>query len=105
MKITQGYAKRVPIENFKLSKGRTGKGRKSITLQGDDSLAAALVVGAGINGNDDEEIVISTVGGMLLRVAVSQIPVYSPYARGSRIVKLKDGDEVSGVTLVQECSD
>lgn len=103
--VTQGLGKRVPIDSFKVSKARTGKGLISIRLKEDDSLAAALVVGTAGFGKNEEEIVISTVGGMLLRVALNQIAITSRYAQGYRVVKLKDGDEVNAVTLVQKCSD
>jgi DNA gyrase subunit A len=69
-------------------------------LKEGDSVAAAIVVGS--SGRNDEELLISTVGGMLLRIPLKKIPILSRYAKGSCVVKLHQGDEVSAVTVIQK---
>lgn len=95
--ILQGLGKRVPISSFSLSKGRVGKGTIAVRLNENDSLAAAHLVGA---SDAVEDVLISTMNGMLIRVTVNQIAKASRYARGHRVVKLKDGDEVNVLTRI-----
>ena len=67
-------------------------------LNDGDSVAAALVVGA---AGDSEDLLISTMNGMVLRISVDQCRVYQRTAKGNIVVKLKDEDEVSAVTTIQ----
>lgn len=100
----QGLAKRVLISSFQMRKGRVGKGIIALRVKDGDSLAAAVVVGIP-QGSSGEDLLISTLNGMLLRVPVSQTVVCSRLAQGYRVVKLKEGDEVGTVTHIinQEC--
>lgn len=102
--MLQGLGKRVPVSTFRVTKSRVGKGNIAIRLTGSDALAAAEVVGAVREGKDiaQEDALISTVNGMLLRVPISQVPKSSRYAKGSRVVKVKEGDEVSAVTAIHK---
>jgi len=79
------------------------EGLTAIRLSAGDALAAADVVGAARDGKDctQEDALISTVNGMLLRVPISQVAKTSRYAKGHRVVKVKEGDEVSAVTAIQ----
>ena len=65
-----------------------------------DSVAAALVVGA--SKNADEDILISTMNGMVLRVPLNQCRIYSRNTKGNAVVKVREGDEVSAVTIIQK---
>ena len=97
----QGLGKRVPLSLFRLSKTRTGKGMLALRLNAGDSLAATEIVG--VKGKDFvEDALISTVNGMLLRVSTNQVPTSGRYAKGSRVVKVKEGDEVSAITLLHK---
>ena len=75
---------------------------RALRLVADDALATAILVGAKDQSGLDAytDVLISTANGMLLRVAVQDVAVLSRTARGSRIVKLKEGDEVGTVTLI-----
>lgn len=104
--LLQGLAKKVPVSAFRLSKGRIGKGIGAARLNSGDSLAAAEVVGATRDGKEcDQDILISTVNGMLLRLQASQIGQASRYAKGYRAVKLKENDEVSSFTVINNQND
>ena len=52
-------------------------------------------------GADDEELLLSTAGGRILRTPVSSIRASSRAARGSLVSKLQDGDAVQAVTILQ----
>ena len=93
-----GLGKRTPIELYPVVSGRIGKGRKTVRLTDDDSLAAALVVGA---SGTSEDLLISTLQGMLLRVPVNQCRIMSRNTKGNRVVRLRDGDEVFNVTKIE----
>jgi DNA gyrase subunit A len=109
--LIQGIGKRVPIKDFHLKKGRTGKGLTAIRVAKGDHLAAAIVVGVGkeTDGSEPdnvsktgEDLLVSTTSGMLLRVALQDVSVFARTAKGHRIAKLKDGDEVTSVTLMNK---
>lgn len=100
----QGLGKRVPISSFRL-KGRIGKGMKAVKVNEGDAVAAAIIVDTSKAGADSEDILISTVNGMVLRVPANQCNIYSRTARGCTVVKVRDGDEVSAVAVIQKKTD
>ena len=89
------------ISSFRLQ-GRIGRGTRAVRLGLGDSLATAILAGGPGEASMDlqQDILISTANGMLLRVAVKDVAVLSRLAKGHRIVKLRDGDEVGTVTIV-----
>lgn len=100
----QGLGKRVLVSSFR-RQGRIGKGVRAVRLNEGDSLATAILASAqGDSGGEtvQEDVLISTANGMLLRVAVKNISVFSRTAKGHRVVKLKEGDEVGTVTIISE---
>lgn len=102
--MVQGLGKRVPIASLRLSKGRIGKGNIAVKLNDGDSVASALVVGASKTGSENEDLLISTMNGMVLRVALSQCRISSRTAKGNLVVKVRGGDEVSAVTILEKQS-
>lgn len=52
-------------------------------------------------GADDEELLLSTAGGFILRTPVSSIRASSRAARGGLVSKLQEGDVVQAVTILQ----
>ncbi|MFW6413733.1 MAG: DNA gyrase subunit A [Verrucomicrobiota bacterium] len=73
---------------------RGGKGIKSIRLRPDDRVITALQV------EEDDEILITTVNGQMVRTRVADVRAVGRNAQGVRVIKLREGDEVSGVTKV-----
>lgn len=65
-------------------------------------MAAAIVVGVSKGGDSGEDILISTMNGMVLRVPMKQCRISSRMARGNKVVKVREGDEVSAVTTIQK---
>jgi DNA gyrase/topoisomerase IV subunit A len=74
---------------------------RAVRLAAGDSLAASLVVGDAGHSLQDDDVLISSTNGMMVRVALKDINVLSKVAKGHRAVKLKDGDEVGTITIVQ----
>jgi DNA gyrase subunit A len=99
----QGLGKRVPISSFRVAKGRIGRGVTAVKVTGGDSVAAAVVVGVSKTGGENgEDILISTMNGMVLRVPMNQCRISSRIAKGNKVVKVREGDEVSAITTIQK---
>ncbi|KAG7673555.1 hypothetical protein KSW81_006757 [Nannochloris sp. 'desiccata'] len=99
----KGLGKRVPISSFRVAKGRIGRGVIAVKLTGGDSVAAAILVGVSKTGGESgEDILISTMNGMVLRVPMNKCRISSRNARGGTVVKVREGDEVSAVTVIQK---
>lgn len=121
----QGLGKRTPVSAFPRKMSRRGKGMKALGLKPGDRLAAMQVVGAELAApaggggaatescSDDEagarrsggggkaaDVLLSTQQGQLVRVPVSDISLYGRTAKGRRVVRLREGDEVVAATLL-----
>jgi DNA gyrase subunit A len=83
-----GYGKRTPIEEYRLQ-GRGGSG--IITIQ--TTTRNGKVVAVREVKEDDQAIVTST-RGMVIRIPVSTVSVLGRNVQGNRIMRLEDGDQV-----------
>lgn len=96
MVCENGYGKRTEIEEFRIT-GRGGKGVISIkTSERNGDVVAARVV------EENEDIMVITALGMMVRMAVSDISIVGRNAQGVRIINLKGDDEIVGVTAVEK---
>ena len=94
-----GYGKRVPVKKFRLQ-NRAGMGVRAIKFKSkEDCLAAIHVV------NPDEELMIVTNRGIIIRQAVDAISLQSRSATGVRVQKLDKDDAIAAVALVPLTSD
>jgi DNA gyrase subunit A len=91
---TGGLGKRVPVNKFRLQK-RAGKGIKAIKFRNpDDRLAALRVV------NEDDEFIIVTSRGIIIRQVGKAISCQSRAAGGVRVQRLDPDDAIVAVALV-----
>jgi len=93
---TNGYGKRVPVSQFRLQR-RAGKGltaTKFKSKKGKDQVAALRIV------NEDDELMIITNRGIIIRQAVSAISTQSRTATGVRVQRLDEDDSIVAVALV-----
>jgi DNA gyrase subunit A len=91
---TQGYGKRVPIPKFRLQ-NRAGMGVRAMKFKSaSDRLAAIDVV------NPDDELMIVTNRGIIIRQAVKAISLQSRNATGVRVQRLDGDDAIAAVALV-----
>jgi DNA gyrase subunit A len=89
-----GLGKRVPVTQFRLQ-NRAGMGVLAIKFRKKgDKLAALRVV------NADEEMMIVTNRGIIIRQAIDAISSQSRMATGVRVQKLDDDDAIMAVALV-----
>ncbi len=79
-----GYGKRTDIEEYRLQ-SRAGKGVKAMNLTSKTGLLAAQLL-----VNDDEDILIITADGTIIRTPVSDISVQGRSTQGVRLMKVGD---------------
>lgn len=97
LSITEkGYGKRTKGSEFR-SQGRGGKGLIGAKV----SEKTGKVVDA-IPVSENEEVVITTNKGKIIRIRVKDIPVQGRGTQGVRLVSLSNGEKVSGVAKVTE---
>ncbi|MEM6839953.1 MAG: DNA gyrase C-terminal beta-propeller domain-containing protein, partial [Cyanobacteria bacterium P01_C01_bin.120] len=89
-----GMGKRVPVSLFRLQ-NRAGMGLRALKFRlDDDSLVAVLVA------NEDEELMLVTNRGIIIRQRVNDISIQSRSAQGVRLQRLDDEDAIAAVALV-----
>ncbi len=92
---SKGFAVRTPLSEYP-TKGRRGKGIKVMNLTEEKGfIAAARMV------NDDDEVMVMSRDGILIRTNPSQLPDGGRYRMGNVFMKMKDDDVVSAVTVVR----
>jgi len=89
-----GMGKRVPVSLFRLQ-NRAGMGLRALKFRlEEDSLVAVLVV------NEDEELMLVTNRGIIIRQRVNDISIQSRSAQGVRLQRLDDDDAIAAVAVV-----
>ncbi|KAI9134804.1 DNA gyrase subunit A [Acaryochloris sp. CCMEE 5410] len=93
---TNGFGKRVPVAQFRLQ-NRAGKGvtaTKFKKLKTPDQMAALRIV------NAEDELMLVTSRGIVIRQAVTDISSQSRAATGVRVQRLDEDDYIAAVALV-----
>lgn len=91
---TSGYGKRVPISQFRLQ-NRAGMGLVAMKFRkSGDKLIALRVVGA------EDELMMVTSRGIVIRQVVDAISPQSRMATGIRLQRLDEDDAIAAVALV-----
>ncbi len=94
-----GYGKRTRLEEFTLHK-RGGQGLIAIqTSERNGAVVGAVLV------NDDDEIMLITNGGTLVRTRVSEIRVMGRNTQGVTVIKPDKGEKVVGVDRIDALPD
>ena len=91
-----GYGKRTPLTDYP-KHHRGGQGVISIQV----SERNGAVVGAGLVG-DEDEIMLITDAGVLIRTRVKEISVVGRNTQGVRLIDLGEGEQLAGVEKVAE---
>lgn len=91
-----GYGKRLGFEEFG-TKGRGGKGMTFLKT-GEKNGAAVAVSSVG----EEDEIILVTQQGMVIRTEANQISKMGRTAVGVRVVDIKDNDRVQDCTVIRE---
>ncbi|MEQ1559152.1 MAG: DNA gyrase subunit A [Methyloglobulus sp.] len=94
-----GFGKRTRLEEFTLHK-RGGQGMIGIqTSERNGGLVGAVLV------NDNDEIMLITDGGILVRTPVDGISIVGRNTQGVRIIRLDKGEKVIGVDRIEGLAD
>lgn len=94
-----GYGKRTALADFRHS-GRGTQGVKAIaTSDRNGTVVAARLV------NDDDEIMLITTGGVLIRTRVKEIRELGRATQGVTLINLGEGEKLSGLEKVVETDD
>ncbi|MEL6494623.1 MAG: DNA topoisomerase (ATP-hydrolyzing) subunit A [Cyanobacteria bacterium J06623_7] len=94
-----GYGKRVPIGKFRLQ-NRAGMGVRAIKFKSDDDCLVAIDI-----VNSDDELMIVTNRGIMIRQAVDAISLQSRNATGVRVQRLDKDDAIAAVAPVPPIED
>ena len=95
----KGYAKMSEIETYRLTK-RGGRGVSTINAtEKNGNLISARAV------NGDEDLLVVTNKGIIIRISLSQIKVSSRNTQGVRIIRLTDDQRVSSIEVVEAQED
>lgn len=89
-----GYGKRTDIDQYPVQ-ARGGLGVKSLQLTD----KTGPVVGARMV-TDEHELMVSTRGGTLIRMAMSDISVIGRATQGVRLIRLDEGDAVTAIARI-----
>ncbi|MCG2688216.1 DNA gyrase subunit A [Candidatus Parcubacteria bacterium] len=89
-----GYGKRTEIKDYRLQ-GRGGSGIKTgkITSKTGAIISARII-------DDEEDLIIISRKGQVIRVVIKQIPKMSRATQGVRIMRLDDGDKVASAACI-----
>ena len=91
----KGYAKRTDLKKFREFSNRGGQGSKSIKI----TKERGLVVDVKVVSEEDELVLISQ-NGIVIRVPVKEIRHTGKYTQGVRVMNLAPEDKVASVALV-----
>src|SRR6185369_8440647 len=94
-----GYGKRTELDEYRLTR-RGGKG--IITMKTTDK--TGLVNGVRMV-TDDDQIILVTSGGKVIRLRVNEIRVIGRNTQGVRLIDLEEGERVAAVARLAERED
>lgn len=94
-----GYGKRTPVNDYRLS-NRGGKGIKTATITERNGNVVCITTVTG-----EEDLMIVTNAGVIIRLDVADISQNGRAAQGVRLIRLGDDQFVSTVAKVKEDAD
>ncbi|MGZ3585835.1 MAG: DNA gyrase subunit A [Candidatus Limnocylindrales bacterium] len=90
-----GYGKRVALSDFR-TMHRGSQGVRLISLEGSKT---GLVAAVQLVTETDEELLLISSGGQVVRTDVNSINRYGSAARGVIVMRLNEGDTVAGIAV------
>ena len=95
----KGYGKKTYLSEYRLTK-RGSKGVKALnTTDKNGVMVAHKIV------TDDQDLIIITNSGMVIRMGIEKINQLGRVTQGVKLINLKDGQEVSTITVVDKTPD
>ena len=90
----KGYGKRSSLDDYRIT-NRGGKGVKTITVSEKTGELVSLKV-----VNDDDDLMIITKKGTMIRMGVDTLRVMGRATQGVRLINLRSGDEIASIAKV-----
>jgi len=90
----KGYGKRSEVNDYRITH-RGGKG--VITVKTSDKIGKMIAM---MEVNDNDELVIISTKGMVIRQSMKDIRVMGRATQGVRVIRLKDGDSIADIAKV-----
>ena len=90
-----GYGKRTEVSQYK-TQGRGGSGIKTAQL----TKKTGLVVISRVLSGEEEDLIVISQKGQVIRTKVSSISIISRATQGVRIMRLEEGDKVASGTCI-----
>lgn len=91
-----GYGKRTNIEEYRLTH-RGSKGVKALNITEKNGNLAAVK-----NVNDDEELMIITNSGIIIKIPMNQVSKMSRVTQGVRLINLKENQKVTTIATTKD---
>jgi len=91
----KGYGKRTIVDEYRLQQ-RGGKGVKTINVTEKNGVLRKLV-----NVTKDEDLIVVTDKGMVIRVPIDQITQTKRSTQGVRVINLVENHQVATIAIVQ----
>ncbi|MBA9085905.1 DNA gyrase subunit A [Fontibacillus solani] len=88
---TKGYGKRTPVSDYRIQ-SRGGKGIKTINVTDKNGPVIGLKV-----VKDDEDLMIITSSGTLIRTSMEGISTMGRYTQGVKLINIREEDSVATV--------
>lgn len=92
----KGYGKKTPIEEYRLTH-RGSKGVKALNITDKNGMLVAL---KSVNG--EEDLMIITDSGIIMRMPMEQISTLKRATQGVRLINLKNDQKVSTIAVVEK---
>lgn len=95
--MSKGYGKRTKIAEYKVQ-GRGGSGIKTaeVTTKTGEIIGAKIILGT----VEDEEIVVVSKKGQVIRTSMNEIPTLGRATQGVRIMKMREGDAIASMVAL-----
>jgi len=90
----KGYGKRSDVNDYRITH-RGGKG--VITVKTSDKIGKMIAL---MEVNDNDELVIISTKGMVIRQSMKDIRIMGRATQGVRVIRLKDGDSIADIAKV-----
>ena len=89
-----GYGKKTPIDEYRIT-NRGGKGVKTLNITDKNGVITSFKT-----VTDDNDLIIITNEGIIIRLAVDKISEMSRVTQGVRLINLREGQKVSSISIV-----
>jgi DNA gyrase subunit A len=96
--MSNGYGKKTPLSEYKVQ-GRGGSGIKTadVTTKTGEIIGAKILIGDALK---EEEMVVISKKGQVIRVSAADIPSLSRATQGVRIMKMREGDSIASMVAL-----